>query len=131
MVLLLSIPIHAHWPQLMLISICLLPHLSLLFYPCLVVLVDLHRPRSCSPPFVLIFVHALLCLFADPHLSLLVYPCLVMLIDPRWSLFMLICRSPFIPCSFSFMHWAPQPLICVCIKYMGSTYIMKMLTFIS
>ena len=48
LVLSLSIPICAHWPQLMLTSIHLLPHLSPLLYPHLVVLVD-----PCQPPFVL------------------------------------------------------------------------------
>ena len=64
-------------------------------------------PLVCSPPFVL-----LVCVFvcAHPHSFLLVFAHLFVLVPTTWS---------------------SQPLICVCLKYIVSKYIIaKQLTFI-
>ena len=97
----------------------------LLVYPHLGVLVDPRQP---------LFMLAAVCLLAPPIVfSPARLPPLGCAGSPHQPPFVLtpVCLlAPVCPHSCSFVLCAPQPLICVCIKYI-STYIMKLLTFIS
>jgi hypothetical protein len=93
-----------------------------------------------QPLFVLTTTHSRSLLLAGPH----AYCCLFVLISIRLPVLVLVWLSlVLIGAHFGFicalfmliqlsfaLVWAPQPLVCVCIKYMVSTYILNRLTFI-
>jgi hypothetical protein len=73
-------------------------------------------PHLCSSPSVCCPVCPRSFVLVLP-LSVPVHACLRSFAGPRLAL---ICA-----CLCSFMFWATQPLVCVCIKYIVSTYITK------
>jgi hypothetical protein len=115
-------PVHAHQPSFVLVLLFVWAVPVCAHWPSFV----LTTARSCS--LLLAGPHAHCCSFM---LSIrLLVPVLVWL-----SLVLVGGCFGFVGASFvlvwlSFgLIWAPQPLVCVCIKYMVSTYILNRLTF--